>query len=145
MSEPVSGVGQSEEADGYIRTDPAPFSTNQIFGTRVVRTTPSGKSVEYNELVSHLLISSRLPVDQFKPRRDQRQAINRWNKFVLGDEYVKESARLHPRSKEEKARRNDFDLVAAVHESEFVSLKKYVCVYPNLSWLRHFAPSTLDG
>jgi arginyl-tRNA---protein transferase len=75
-------------------------------------------------------------VDQFKPRRDQRQAVNRWNKYVLGDEYMKESARLHPKSKEDKARRNDFDLVTTVHESEYVNLKRYaatiftLCKFP---------------
>lgn len=79
--------------------------------------------------MSHLLISFRLPVDQFKPRRDQRQAVNRWNKYVLGDAYVRESAKLHPKSKEEKARRNEFDLVTAVHESEHVNLKRYVSTY----------------
>ncbi|QDS73562.1 hypothetical protein FKW77_001069 [Venturia effusa] len=65
----------------------------------------------------------RLPVDQFKPRRDQRQAVNRWNKYVLGDEYLKHAAKLHPKSKEEKARRDEFSLIATVHESEFVSVK----------------------
>jgi hypothetical protein len=50
--------------------------------------------------VSSLLIRVRLPVDQFKPRRDQRQAVNKWNKHVLGDEYIKESTRLYPKSKE---------------------------------------------
>lgn len=117
---------QSEEADGYTRIDPVHSSTNQIFGTHVVLITQSGKSAEYSGLVSRFLIIFRLPVDQFKPRRDQRQAVNRWNKYVLGDEYVKESAKLHPKSKAEKARRNEFDLVTAVHESEYVNLKRYV-------------------
>lgn len=36
----------------------------------------------------------------FTPARDHRQAVNRWNRFVLGDEFIKETAKLHPKSKE---------------------------------------------
>ncbi|TLD37058.1 Arginine-tRNA-protein transferase [Venturia nashicola] len=104
--------------------DPVPSSTNQIFDTHVVHITQSGKSTESSNRVWCLLISFRLPVHHFNPRRDQRQAVNRWNKYVLGDEFVKESAKLHPKSKAEKARRNEFDLVTAVHESEHVNLKR---------------------
>ncbi|KIW01070.1 hypothetical protein, variant [Verruconis gallopava] len=65
----------------------------------------------------------RLPVSEFKPRKDQRQAVNRWNKYVLGEEYQKEAARLRPRSKAEKARsRREFDLLSAIHESEHKTL-----------------------
>lgn len=126
MSELNFVAWPSVKADGYARKDPVHSSTNQIFDTRVVRITQSGKSIECSDLVLRLLISFRLPVDQFKPRRDQRQAVNRWNKHVLGHNYVKQSAKLHPKSRAEKARRNDFDLVSAVHESEYASLKKYV-------------------
>ncbi|OCK77485.1 hypothetical protein K432DRAFT_407285, partial [Lepidopterella palustris CBS 459.81] len=66
----------------------------------------------------------RLPAADFKPARDQRQALNRWNTFVLGDDYTKEAARLHPKSKEEKARqRSSFDLLTAIHKSEYTYLK----------------------
>ncbi|KAK7180098.1 arginine-trna-protein transferase 1 [Paraphaeosphaeria sporulosa] len=41
----------------------------------------------------------RLPVASFAPTRDHRQVINRWNRFVLGDEYSKEAAKLYPKSK----------------------------------------------
>lgn len=55
----------------------------------------------------------------FHPSKDQRQAINRWNKFVLGDDYSAASARLYPKSKEEKnRRRNSFSLLDAVHEAD---------------------------
>lgn len=37
---------------------------------------------------------------EFKPARDQRQAINRWNRYVLGENYTKEASRLYPKSKE---------------------------------------------
>ncbi|KAF2256767.1 arginine-tRNA-protein transferase 1 [Trematosphaeria pertusa] len=67
----------------------------------------------------------RLPAASFTPAKDQRQAVNRWNRFVLGDEYLREAARLHPKSKEEKARqRNTFDLITAVHESEYTNVKR---------------------
>ncbi|KAK0651434.1 arginine-tRNA-protein transferase [Cercophora newfieldiana] len=66
----------------------------------------------------------RLDATGFKPTKDQRQAVNRFNKFVLGEAYSKEAARLCPRSREEiKKRDNEFDLVARVSESEFQSLK----------------------
>ncbi|KAF2668230.1 arginine-tRNA-protein transferase 1 [Microthyrium microscopicum] len=62
----------------------------------------------------------RLPVSEFRARRDQRSACNRWNKFVLGDDYVKKAAILRPKSRAEKATsRNGFDLVKTIHEAEF--------------------------
>ncbi|KAF1951026.1 arginine-tRNA-protein transferase 1 [Byssothecium circinans] len=66
----------------------------------------------------------RLPVASFTPSKNHRQAINRWNKFVLGETYIKEAARLHPKSKEEKAReRNSFDPITAIRESEYDNIK----------------------
>lgn len=41
-----------------------------------------------------------LPVADFTPIKDHRRSINRWNAFVLGGEYIKQAARLHPKSKE---------------------------------------------
>ncbi|KAL5375461.1 hypothetical protein DPSP01_011161 [Paraphaeosphaeria sporulosa] len=67
----------------------------------------------------------RLPVASFAPTRDHRQVINRWNRFVLGDEYSKEAAKLYPKSKADKAKqRNGFDLPGAVHESEYGNIKR---------------------
>ncbi|KAF2749192.1 arginine-tRNA-protein transferase 1 [Sporormia fimetaria CBS 119925] len=67
----------------------------------------------------------RLPVALFRPGRDHRQAVHRWNKYVLGEGYVKEAARRYPISKEEKSRlRNAFDLVNTVHESEYSHVKR---------------------
>ncbi|KAL4727692.1 Arginyl-tRNA--protein transferase 1 [Fusarium chlamydosporum] len=66
----------------------------------------------------------RLDSNQFKPSRDQRQTINRFNKFVLGDSYIKEASRLYPRSREEsKKRDNHFDLVERIHEAEDANTK----------------------
>ncbi|OAA67212.1 arginine-tRNA-protein transferase 1 [Niveomyces insectorum RCEF 264] len=61
----------------------------------------------------------RLDSAGFHATRDQRQAINRFNRFVIGDAYANEAARLHPRSREEAKRRDTtFDLVERVHEAE---------------------------
>jgi arginyl-tRNA---protein transferase len=66
----------------------------------------------------------RLDSHEFKPSRTQRQTINRFNKFVLGEEYTKEAARLHPKTKEEaKLRDNEFALVDRVHEAEYDRVK----------------------
>lgn len=66
----------------------------------------------------------RLDSSQFKATKDQRQAINRFNKFVTGEAYVKDAARLYPRSRQESRRRdNEFDLVERVHEAESKCLK----------------------
>lgn len=42
----------------------------------------------------------RLEAEAFRPRRDQRKAINRWNHFILGPDYIRKAARLCPRSRE---------------------------------------------
>ena len=42
----------------------------------------------------------RLPVRSFKPTKDQRQAINRWNRFVEGNTYINQAAQMHPKAKE---------------------------------------------
>ncbi|TEA16056.1 Arginyl-tRNA--protein transferase 1 [Colletotrichum sidae] len=66
----------------------------------------------------------RLDSTQFKPSRDQRQTVNRFNKFVIGESYVKEAARLHPRSREQaKKRDSEFNLVERIHEAEYGTLK----------------------
>ncbi|KAK8247560.1 arginine-tRNA-protein transferase [Phyllosticta capitalensis] len=66
----------------------------------------------------------RLLAAEFKATRDQRQAQNRWNRFVLGDAYMSEAKKRYRKSKEEKARdRNEFILGDAVHEAEYSNLK----------------------
>ncbi|KAK3623374.1 Arginyl-tRNA--protein transferase 1 [Elasticomyces elasticus] len=66
----------------------------------------------------------RLPVAEFKASRDQRQALNRWNRYVLGDKYAEDLKRKHPKSKAEKKQENSsFDLMANVHQSEAQNLK----------------------
>ena len=69
--------------------------------------------------------SLRLDSNQFRPTRDQRQAVNRFNKYVIGEDYAKEAARLYPKSREQAKRRNtEFDLVERIHECEEASLKQ---------------------
>ncbi|OTB13491.1 hypothetical protein K445DRAFT_320037 [Daldinia sp. EC12] len=69
--------------------------------------------------------SIRLDSGRFRPTRDQRQAVNRFNKYVVGDAYLKEAARLYPRSREQARKRDtEFDLVERIHECESVLLKR---------------------
>lgn len=67
----------------------------------------------------------RLDAGRFRANKSQRQALNRWNRYVLGTEYLSGIARLCPRSREEKRRRKtSFDLEASVHMSEYLNLEK---------------------
>ncbi|KAK4190016.1 putative Arginyl-tRNA--protein transferase [Podospora australis] len=68
--------------------------------------------------------SLRLDSSKFRPTKDQRQAVNRFNRHVLGDTYARDVALQYPRSREEvRTRHNEFDLVARVHEPETEFLK----------------------
>ncbi|CAF9927096.1 MAG: Arginyl-tRNA--protein transferase 1 [Heterodermia speciosa] len=60
----------------------------------------------------------RLEVALFKSSRDQRQALNRWNKYLLGPDYISKAAR------DKKWLRNNFDLGHSVCCSENESLPK---------------------
>ncbi|OJD20243.1 hypothetical protein ACJ73_08422, partial [Blastomyces percursus] len=67
----------------------------------------------------------RLDPVPFKPRKDQRLAMNRWNKFVLGQSYIRSAARLCPKTREEKKlRKTKFDLLQRVHEVEYANVKR---------------------
>ncbi|TGJ86828.1 hypothetical protein E0Z10_g1957 [Xylaria hypoxylon] len=67
----------------------------------------------------------RIDSTRFRPTRDQRQAINRFNRFVIGDAYAKEAARRHPKSREQARKRDtEFNLTERIHESESESLKQ---------------------
>ncbi|TGO89597.1 hypothetical protein BPOR_0102g00200 [Botrytis porri] len=66
----------------------------------------------------------RLDSHQFRPTKDQRQVLNRFNKYVLGDTYTKEAARLYPKSREQAKKCNtDFDLEERIHEGEKQKVK----------------------
>ncbi|KAK4202600.1 putative Arginyl-tRNA--protein transferase [Triangularia verruculosa] len=61
----------------------------------------------------------RLDSAQYKPTKDQRQAVNRFNRHVLGETYARDAARRYPQSREQvRKRNNEFDLVSRIHESE---------------------------
>lgn len=50
--------------------------------------------------------------------------MNRFTRFVIGDEYAKEAARRYPLTREQvKKRDNHFDLVERIHEAEAEQLK----------------------
>ncbi|KAJ5318864.1 Arginyl-tRNA--protein transferase 1 [Penicillium brevicompactum] len=67
----------------------------------------------------------RLEAADYRPRRDQRKAINKWNKFILGPEYMRKAARLCPQTRAEKKHRKcNFDVLSAVHESEYSNIKR---------------------
>lgn len=69
----------------------------------------------------------RLEAASFKPSKDQRQAVNRWNRYVLGPEYIWNAARLCPKTREEKRhRKQHFDLITAIHETEYCNVKRPV-------------------
>lgn len=45
--------------------------------------------------------------------------MNRFNRFVVGDDYIKQAARRHPLTREQaRERDNTFDLVDRIHEAE---------------------------
>ncbi|KAI2471776.1 arginine-tRNA-protein transferase [Annulohypoxylon bovei var. microspora] len=67
----------------------------------------------------------RLDSGRFRTAKDQRQAVNRFNKYVIGDSYAKEAARLYPKSREQARKRDtEFDLVERIHEAERPLLKE---------------------
>ena len=69
----------------------------------------------------------RLDASSFKPTRDQRKAVHRLNRYVIGSEYNRKAARLCPVSRKEKREKRDkFDLLSSVHAAELPNVKKPV-------------------
>lgn len=61
----------------------------------------------------------RLDSTKCTPSKDQRQAVNRFNRYVLGEDYVKESARKYSLTREQARKRDStFDIVERIHEAE---------------------------
>ncbi|KAM5439406.1 Arginyl-tRNA--protein transferase 1 [Microsporum ferrugineum] len=69
----------------------------------------------------------RMDPREYKPRRDQKKALNRWTSFILGPDYTQAAARLCPRTRQEKKHHDQtFDLIERVHEMEYPSLSRPV-------------------
>ncbi|KIW77372.1 hypothetical protein Z517_09818 [Fonsecaea pedrosoi CBS 271.37] len=69
----------------------------------------------------------RLKASEFRPVKDQRQVMNRWNNYVLGPEYKRKAAMLCPQSREQvEAHGYKFDLSTAVHKAEYDNVKRPV-------------------
>lgn len=67
----------------------------------------------------------RLDASAFKATKSQRQTVNRWNRDVLGVEYIRRELVLCPRTREEKRHKRDrFDLQDAIHAPEYTKLKR---------------------
>ncbi|KAI9746959.1 MAG: Arginyl-tRNA--protein transferase 1 [Lichina confinis] len=67
----------------------------------------------------------RLDTTSFKAAKDQRQALHRWNTYVLGTEYIEEARIRYPTTREEKRRRKcQFDLRETVHAGEYPALRR---------------------
>jgi hypothetical protein len=81
-------------------------STSPTFGSHAARNTLSGMQPFYlhrryyepQSLQSRCYPNS-LDALEFKPTRNQRRALNRWTRYVLGEQYIRETATLYPRSK----------------------------------------------
>ncbi|KAI9885991.1 MAG: SM-like, degradation of cytoplasmic mRNAs and positively regulates transcription initiation [Watsoniomyces obsoletus] len=68
---------------------------------------------------SHALPDS-LDTTRFKPSKDQRQTLHRWNRYVLGIDCIRQAKIRYPQTREDKRRRrNQFDLAESVHDCEY--------------------------
>jgi len=66
----------------------------------------------------------RLDSEAFHASKDQRQALNRFTKHIIGEDYSKAAAKLYPKSREQaKLRDTHFDITERVHECENTFLK----------------------
>ncbi|KAF8454597.1 arginine-tRNA-protein transferase [Terfezia claveryi] len=66
----------------------------------------------------------RLDATQFKPSREHRKALHRWENYVVGQGYLSECARKYPKTREEKKKlKTEFDLFRSVHGPEYPYLR----------------------
>ncbi|RKF60802.1 Arginyl-tRNA--protein transferase 1 [Erysiphe neolycopersici] len=66
---------------------------------------------------------------EYRPSKEQRQALNRFNKQIIGQKYLTAAARLYPRTREQaQKRKQEFDLVERIHECE-LSVQKAPLVH----------------
>ena len=103
-----------------ISTDRVSCTISRICKGRVVRIILWGSYLHIPYLCSSVSLTlTRLEASSFKPRKDQKKAINRWNKFILGPEYIRKAAELCPRSKEHV---NSY--IARIHHSHYLPGKR---------------------
>lgn len=61
----------------------------------------------------------RLDSAAFKATKDQRQALNRFTNYVLGEEYIRKAGRYYPKTRKEASdRKQIFNVVQRVKEPE---------------------------
>ncbi|KAL1912758.1 Arginyl-tRNA--protein transferase 1 [Sporothrix stenoceras] len=90
--------------------------------------------------------SIRLDSDAFHASRDQRQAINRFNRYIIGDSYAKQAARVNPRSRADAKRRDTtFDLLERIHEAESDKLPVFSTSQTSKSSKKQKANGSNDG
>ncbi|MCJ1246314.1 Arginyl-tRNA--protein transferase 1 [Trapelia coarctata] len=84
---------------------------------------PTLKFLDLEQLITNRMLDATA----FKPRKDQRRAVNRFNEYVMGQDYIGLAAGLCPRTREEKKRRrNKFETCEAIHEAEYKNIKRPV-------------------
>ncbi|KAI9792409.1 MAG: Arginyl-tRNA--protein transferase 1 [Peltula sp. TS41687] len=109
----------------YARSD---FLTAQFYQDLLDRGwRRSGKLLYKPDVLNHCCphYTIRLDTADFKPTKEQRQALNRWSRFIVGEDYSRICKTLYPQTKEEKARqRNEFDLAGSVYDCEYARLKQ---------------------
>ncbi|KAI5815681.1 arginine-tRNA-protein transferase [Pyronema omphalodes] len=65
----------------------------------------------------------RLPTATFKPTRDQRQTLHKWNRFILGEDYIAGAAKKWPLTREQKKKQQTFNLIETIHAAEYSTLE----------------------
>ncbi|TQS35954.1 hypothetical protein Golomagni_03609 [Golovinomyces magnicellulatus] len=86
----------------------------------------SGKTVYKPDLRASCCPPYTIRVDslKYRPSKDQRQKLNRFNKQMIGQRYLQAAARLYPLTREQaKMRKQYFNLIERIHESEVCEQK----------------------
>ena len=97
----------------------------QARSSQVMLSTLHNQVYQPSDVEPWLWLRSRLNAEDFKPRKDQRRAVNRWNDYILGKDYIRKAVRLCPQTREEKhRRRNIFDLSHELHRCEYENVKR---------------------
>ncbi|KAI1330544.1 arginine-tRNA-protein transferase [Xylariaceae sp. FL0255] len=115
-----TGKGQSQKRRSYYaRTNSMTAASYQALVDRNWRRSGTllYKPNQRDACCPHYTL--RLDSARFRPTRDQRQTINRFNRHIVGETYTREAARRYPKTREEARKRDsEFDLTQRIHESE---------------------------